>query len=263
MKKLFKNIIKKTVNNLGYEISKTEAFNKAIINKNVKINTFSKKNLLDNFFSILINQNYHPETIYDIGANKGTWTSECLKYFPNASYYLFEPQIDLKDDINALLKDYKNVHLFSVGLGEVNDVFKFTIHDRDDSCSYSFSEEEAKTRGFKQIELPIVRLDSFAKDNKLKLPNILKIDAEGLDLKVLKGAEGVLQDVEIIMVEVAIVNHRMENTALNILNYLNGKGFKLFEITDINRPFENKVLWLCEFVFIKKEGVLDKNYSQI
>jgi hypothetical protein len=34
------------------------------------------------------------------------------------------------------------------------------------------------------------------------------------------------------------------------------KGYKLFEITDLNRPFENKVLWLVELMFIKKAGVL-------
>lgn len=261
MKKLFKNIIKKIVNKLGYKISKTEAFNKSLINKNVKkINTISKNNLLKDFYTLLKHQNYFPETIYDIGANKGTWTYECLKYFPNATYYLFEPQINLKDDINVLLKNYKNVHLFSVGVGDVNDKLSFTIHDRDDSCSYSFTEEEAKIRGFKQIELPIVRLDTFVKENKLKLPSILKIDAEGLDLKVLEGSIGILQNVEIIMVEVAIVNNRMENTALNVLNYLNDLGFKLFDITDMNRPFSNKVLWLCEYVFIKKGGNLDKNY---
>jgi FkbM family methyltransferase len=262
MKKKIKSLIKKVANKLGYQILKKEKSNNFPLNKlvvNIKAN--HKNNLLDNFFTILRNQNYYPETIYDIGANTGTWTEECLKYFPDTTYYLFEPQINLKKDIDLRFKNLKNIQLFSVGVGNVNDELNFTIHERDDSCSFSFSEQEAKNRGFEQIKIPIVKLDSFVKENNLKKPSILKVDAEGLDLEVLEGADNLLQHAEIIMVEVAVVNKRLKNTALEMLNYLDDKGFRLFDITDINRPFSNNVLWLSEFVFIKKNGILDKNYS--
>lgn len=262
MQKTLKKTLKKIINKLGYRVLKKESFNKLQLNQLVEnININDKNNLLDNFFTILINQNYYPETIYDIGANKGAWTEECLKYFPSSNYYLFEPQISLKKDINLRFKNFKNVQLFSVGVGNVNDQLNFTIHDRDDSCSFSFSEQEAKDRGFEQIKIPIVKLESFVKENDLKKPSILKIDAEGLDLEVLEGANGLLQHSDIIMVEVAIMNKRLKNTVLEMLNYLDLNGFKLFDITDINRPFPNNVLWLSEFVFIKKNGILDKNYA--
>lgn len=262
MQKTLKKVIKKIINKLGYRVLKKESFNKLQLNQLVEnININDKNNLLDNFFTILINQNYYPETIYDIGANKGGWTEECLKYFPSSNYYLFEPQISLKKDIDLRFKNFKNVQLFSVGVGNVNNQLNFTIHDRDDSCSFSFSEQEAKDRGFEQIKIPIVKLESFVKENDLKKPSILKIDAEGLDLEVLEGANGLLQHSDIIMVEVAIMNKRLKNTVLEMLNYLDLNGFKLFDITDINRPFPNNVLWLSEFVFIKKNGILDKNYA--
>lgn len=259
MKRKLKKGIKNIINKLGYTLIKSNNLN--LVKNNEEINVYGKNNLLNNFYKLLINQNYFPKVIYDIGANKGGWTYECLKHFPHASYYLFEPQLDLKMDIDNLLQDYDNVTLFSFGLGDKNDVLSFTIHDRDDSCTYAFSKEEARIRGFKQIDLPILRLDSFVKDKNLKPPDILKIDAEGLDLKVLYGAGKLLENVEVIMVEVAIVNDNLENTALKVLNYLDSKDYKLFDITDINRPFSNQVLWLCEFVFIKKRGILDKDYK--
>ncbi len=263
MKKLLINTIKKITNKLGYKILKTEKYNHLIVNKRgVKPNAYDKNNLLESFFSLLINQNYYPETIYDIGANKGTWTKECLKYFPNSTYYLFEPQTELKKDIKSNLGDLMNVNLFSVGVGDINDDLNFTIHKRDDGCSYSYTEEEADKLNFKQIVLPIVRLETFVKDKNLKKPSLLKIDAEGFDLKVLDGASSLFESIEIIMVEVGIMNDRIQNSALEMLNYLDVKGYKLFDITDINRPFSNKALWLCEFVFIKKSGVLDLNYLE-
>ena len=75
------------------------------------------------------------------------------------------------------------------------------------------------------------------------------------------GATSLLKDCEVVMVEVAIMNKRMDNTALKMLSIMDKYEYKIFDITDINRPFANRVLWLSEFVFIKKGGILDKNYS--
>lgn len=259
-------ILKKAINKfalkLGYKVLRIEKYKsftnaKKIENRVAGNNSIS---LLSRFFNIIKTEGFEPTIIYDIGANKGYWTQECLRYFPHATYYLFEPQEGLKEHIELATKGYENVQLFSVGLGSANDEVYFTMHDRDDSCSFRFSEEEAKSRGLHQIKLPIFRLDSFVKEHGLKAPSILKIDAEGLDLEVIEGAGELLSEVEIIMVEVSIMTNRIENTALRVMQVLDSKGFKIFEITDMNRPFPNQVLWLCEFVFIKKEGILDKDY---
>jgi hypothetical protein len=92
---------------------------------------------------------------------------------------------------------------------------------------------------------------------------MLKIDAEGLDIEVLQGAQELIRNhVEIILVEVGVMNKQFNNSALTVLSFMDSIGFRLFDITDLNRPFKNNILWLCEFVFIKKGGVLDKNYAQ-
>jgi hypothetical protein len=53
-------------------------------------NAFSKKGekeeLLTNFYSTLLQQQYQPKVIFDVGANKGTWTKHCMHYFPEATY---------------------------------------------------------------------------------------------------------------------------------------------------------------------------------
>jgi hypothetical protein len=35
------------------------------------------------------------------------------------------------------------------------------------------------------------------------------------------------------------------------------KGYRLFDISDLNRPFQPRVLWLVELVFIKNNGIID------
>lgn len=259
MIKKFKIIVKKILLKFGYTVVrvKTKSSTKPIVSC-----LYDKNNLLNHFYSILNSQNYIPTVIYDVGANKGTWTKECLSFFPNATYYLFEPQIILKNEIDSLFHDKSNIKLFTVGVGNINGELDFTIHERDDSCSFRFSEDEARENGFKQMKVPIVRLDNFVEENNLQFPSILKIDAEGLDIEVLQGAEKVIQNTEIILIEVGVMNKKFNNSVLNVLNYLDQIGFRLFDITDINRPFSNDILWLCEFAFIKKGGILDKEYSK-
>ena len=236
---------------------------KKIINKFFIIGINEKRSLLSNFYSILISENYTPKCIYDIGANKGTWTRECMNFFPNSNYILFEPQPNLRNNIEKCLRGKNNYSLYTVGVGNVNDKLLFTYHDRDDSCSFVISEEEAAQKGYKQVYTPIVRLDSFVEENNLQKPDILKIDAEGIDLDVLAGASQIINShVEIVLVEVGVMNKHIKNSSLEVLKYMDNANFKLFDITDLNRPFKNNVLWLCEFVFIKKNGILDKEYSE-
>jgi len=258
MKKYLKKNIKKVFRKFGFDLVKIKN-SKPTVTKIVM--QYDKSNLLHNFYSVLKKQNYNPVVVYDIGANKGSWTADCLEFFPEATYYLFEPQINLKKDIDALSLNKKNIQLFSVGVGNTTGELLFTIRERDDSCTFILSESEAKQQGLEQIKVPIVELDGFAIEKNLKPPSILKIDAEGLDLEVLEGAKKLVQNAEIIMIEVGVMNNTFKNSVLNVMNYLDEAGFRLFDITDLNRPYRNKVLWLCEFVFIKKNGVLDKDYS--
>jgi hypothetical protein len=42
-----------------------------------------------------------------------------------------------------------------------------------------------------------------------------------------------------------------------MVDYMDKKGYSLFEITDLNRPFQPQVLWLVELAFVKKQGIID------
>jgi len=253
MKKTIKKALTKLINPLAIRLGYSKQ-NK-IPKKKVLIET--KNGLLFNFYHVLKEMNFTPKHIVDVGANHGTWTREALKYFPDAKYTLFEPQHWLEKSIKDITSTNDNVKFNAFGVGKEKGTFKFTIVDRDDSCSFKYSEEEAKNKGFEQVDLPVITLNDFFKENNLTTPDIIKIDAEGLDLEVLEGASNFFGKTEIFLVEAAVVNSNIENTVLKVLEYMDAKGYKLFEITDLNRPFKPKVLWLVELVFVKKEGVID------
>ncbi len=250
MKKTIKKIINRLAKTWGYE------FSKPMLNH-------QKNNLLFTCFNNLKQIGFEPKHIVDVGANHGTWTRETLKYFPDAYYTLLEPQYWLKDSINDLLASNSKVVFNAVGAGAAEGTFDFTLLDRDDSCSFKFTEEEAKAAGFKQIKLPVVTLNNFLPTTNLPAPDLIKIDAEGLDIEVLKGAGNYFGKTEVFMVEVGIANKIFDNSFLTMINYMDSNGYTLFDITDLNRPFTPAVLWLAELVFIKKDGFIDSKCKAI
>jgi hypothetical protein len=74
---------------------------------------------------------------------------------------------------------------------------------------------------------------------------------------VLNGASNYFGKTEIFMVEAGVVNKSFDNSLLKLMNYMDEKGYRLFEITDLNRPYQPKVLWLVELVFVLKGGKID------
>ena len=217
----------------------------------------TKEELLGNFFSLLIEAGFSPRHIVDIGANHGTWTRYALKYFPQANYTLLEPQGELKDSINDILVDNSKVKFHPLGAGASAGTLGFSMVGRDDSCTFAISEEEAKEKGYTQRNVSVVALNEFLPTTLLPNPELIKIDAEGFDLEVLRGATNYLGKTEVVLVEAGVVNKNFNNSILAVLNFMDSYGYRLFEITDINRPLTKPVLWLTELAFVKKGGIID------
>ncbi len=171
---------------------------------------------------------------------------------------MLEPQNWLKEHVIDLLESNPKIKFYAVGAGSQSQRLKFTIAGRDDSSSFIyFTEEQAKNAGYKQIDVDVITLNEFISQNNLNHPDIIKIDAEGFDLEVLKGASNFLGKTEIFMVEAGVVAKHIENSFSRVVEFMDLNGYKLFDITDLNRPFKPSVLWLTELVFIKKNGLID------
>ena len=66
-----KNLINGIIGKFGYKIISNNTYNNQLNTKRIQS---YKINLLHNFYSLLLNEGFNPKVIYDIGANKGTWT---------------------------------------------------------------------------------------------------------------------------------------------------------------------------------------------
>jgi FkbM family methyltransferase len=210
---------------------------------------------LSQFFSLLKKQGFDPRHIIDVGANHGKWTRIALRFFPHAQYTLIEPQDFLKKHVQDLVDSGYKINWITAGAGDAPGQLAFTLASRDDSSTFDLTEEEAKRAGFRQVLVEVKTLNEIVRSEGLPA-DMVKIDAEGLDLKVLAGASELFAHTEIFLVEVNIRDKHKENALEPVIKFMSEKGYRLMEITDINRSPKYGLLWLCELAFLKNSSTL-------
>jgi FkbM family methyltransferase len=206
-------------------------------------------------FGVLSALELSPDHIVDVGANHGNWTRAALAVFPKSRVTLFEPQKHLAAKHTDLARNAR-VRLHYKGVGDFDGAATFTFHPRDDSSSFVYSLPEAAAQGFTQAEVDICRLDTIMATSDFGMPQIVKIDAEGLDLKVLDGAPKTIAKAEVVLIEATVSCPEYPNTVAIVFARMEVLGFRLLDITDLNR-MPNGTLWLIEAVFVRKGSATD------
>lgn len=125
----------------------------------------------------------------------------------------------------------------------------FTIAEHDSGSTFALTEEQARSAGLRQITVPVKTVNEIVALAGGDLPDLVKIDAEGLDLKVLAGASDLLGRTDVFLVEALVCAGGYENTTLEVVKFMANAGYRLIDITDLNRSPKYGVLWLCELAF--------------
>src|SRR5271154_3930327 len=137
------------------------------------------------------------QTFWDIGANVG-WFSLFASKIVGASGRVisFEPAPEVFDILSAHANTAKGITAIHLGVGNADEIRLFAAHG--ESTSSSFVEEVTKINFSFQPSVPIQnikvklrKIDSLVKELGSR-PSLLKIDVEGFELEVLRGASDLL-----------------------------------------------------------------------
>ena len=130
---------------------------------------------------------------FDIGANKGEWTSYLIEKVNTSdnNYFLYEPGNVAYAILTERFKGNSAIHLNKLGLSDTEG--KIVFYEQDNAGELSSAIENWAGEGATAFEVETTTVDyEFAK-LKINYLDYLKIDTEGFDLKVLKGATGAIQ----------------------------------------------------------------------
>jgi FkbM family methyltransferase len=212
---------------------------------------------LDLFFLALKARGFSPKHIIDVGANHGFWTRTSIKYFPDSHYTLIEPQDYLKRQVNDLITPHDSkIHWIGAGVADTPGTLPFTIARYDHSSTFVLTPEQAKTSLLQQINVPVLTLNEIVRKRNAPFPNMVKIDAEGYDLKVIAGASELLGRTDIFLLETAICAPGMENNIQKVIDTMSQAGYHVIDIPGLNRSPKYGVLWLCDLAFLRNESPL-------
>lgn len=188
-------------------------------------------------FLLLQKFGYNPEIIFDVGASNGSWSAKINEIFPTSKYYLFEPLADYPeyhDKLQHNLKIFPNFELHKLALGDIVGETTMNIFP---NLVGSTALEISNKEGREQKQVKVMALDNFIKVFEIPIPQVLKVDTQGFELSILKGAEKILPQVNILLLECWLFKGYGKNTPLlaDIIQYLYKFGFVLFDLTDCYR----------------------------
>lgn len=158
--------------------------------------------------------------IADIGANIGYFSLVMAhRAGPYGSVHCFEPHPQLQKKWQAHLRKWNQCTLYPVALssqeGEM-DLYIPQNFEKNEGVASLEKQDNAKV-----IKVPVQTLDRALAGKKVEL---IKIDVEGHELEVFKGASKTLETVETIVFE------DFQKSKSPVIDFLQNKGFKVFRL---------------------------------
>lgn len=182
---------------------------------------------------------YEIRTIFDVGANVGKTALFFSDRYPNAEIYCFEPVSATFAQLQHNLSGRSALHCLKIGLGSVPGEAQISGHA--DPAMFSLA-QNASTGASSEI-VEITTIDDFCGRRGIGKLQYLKIDTEGLDLEVLKGAARMLSAREIDFVEVEAGMNPSNTWHVpfeTLKGHLEAKGYLLFGLYEQVREWPTK-----------------------
>lgn len=132
------------------------------------------------------------KTVFDVGANIGNWSALALKYNPNLDIHCFEPS---KATYEILTKQefIGSVFFNQLGLSATQGEIPLYIFGEDGATNSIHQREIFSNVNTQTESITLDTLDNYCQRLQIEQIDLLKIDVEGYELEVLKGAKEMLK----------------------------------------------------------------------
>jgi FkbM family methyltransferase len=170
--------------------------------------------------------------VFDVGANNGDWSALVLKVNKLAQIHAFEPQPALASHIAAT---YPSITVSNLAVGESAgelDLYDYADHPGSQHASLLKGVIDTIHGGTPRVtKVSVITLDEYCRKHGVKHIDFLKIDVEGFELAVLRGAKEMLArgGIEAIQFEFNEMNVTGRTFLLDFMNHL-GNAFSVYRI---------------------------------
>jgi FkbM family methyltransferase len=161
-------------------------------------------------------------TVVDVGANEGVYSVDVWAVNRDAHVFAFEPHPQTYARLLAYSSGQKNITAINAACG--SEAGQLVLYDYAGSAGSGHASLHAGViEGIHKGEsdqhiVDVIDLDTFAMNHGISLIHLLKIDAEGHELEVLKGAANLLRESRIRAIQ-------LEFNEMNVISGVFFKGF--------------------------------------
>lgn len=220
-----------------------------------------QRNSVFNCFKRLADAGYSPDYIIDVGAHIGTWSIEINKIFSLAKIIAIEP---LPGKINELEKNLGKmpVSIYNVLLGPENkQAVEFYSLGTGSSV---FKELTHFSTRAQKISVDMLALDYIIVKENAHENILLKIDVQGFEIEVLKGATKTLEGVDFVCMEISFLNYN-EGAPLahEVIPYMKSIGFVIYDIAGFIRKTTDKALIQSDMIFINEKHPIRRKINNL
>ena len=196
-------------------------------------------------------QGFAPATVVDVGVATGT--PELYDAFPAARLLLVEPLAEYAPALEGL-RAQRGAQVAQVAAGAETGTLELTVH-RVLACSSVIGERAGDEADVTRREVPVVRVDALVAEHALPGPYVLKVDVEGFELDVLAGAEAILPETELVLLEVSLFKLNGANPQLgDVVCAMRDRGYVVYDIYNGHlRPLDG-ALAQVDLAFVRDHG---------
>jgi FkbM family methyltransferase len=155
---------------------------------------------------------------------------------------------------NIGLNSFDNLEVVNKGLGPAEATARlFRVNEGNAGMNRILPETGEGERGpIGSDVIEIVALDDFAAERGLPPIDLIKIDVEGYEMNVLRGAQGILrQHRPILFIELDDDNLRVQNdSAAQLVSFLEGHGYRIYRADNKKKVTSADDFTACHFDII-------------
>lgn len=179
-------------------------------------------------------------TIFDVGANEGDSIKRFSNLFLNPIIHSFEPTTELVEKIKKNFKSSR-VKINNFALGEKKSKRNFYQYNYHRVNSFypmennsKYKKQRTKKNDDENIKtVDVISVDEYCEKNGIERINLLKIDTQGSEAEVLRGANNLLKNKLIDVLELEYIfgiAHKDANSLFEIERELSTNDYKLIAV---------------------------------
>jgi len=142
---------------------------------------------------------------FDVGSNEGDYSKKLLSVFPKASIYAFEANKNTLKKVPDFMSK-TSINFFNIGLASTvgtGIIYDYTnkIGSEHASIYKEVITDIHNDKNYSEIKFEKDTIDNFCNKHHIEKINFLKIDTEGSELDILKGASKMLSENKIDIIQ--------------------------------------------------------------